>query len=78
VGGKGDLTVPEVAWQAIRAHRLAVLREDPHVDPLDGHALLTRLKVAAALMALEGRTLIGTADWSLAGYVMDVSTSAHT
>ncbi len=49
-------------------------REDPHVDPLDGHALLTRLKVAVALMALDGRTIIDTADWSLAGYVMDVST----
>ena len=74
VGAIGDLTVPEVARKAIRAHRLAVLREDPHVDPLDGHALLTRLKVAAALMALDGRTIIDIADWSLAASVMDVST----
>ena len=43
------------------------------VDPLDGHTLLTRLKVAVALMALEGRTVVSDADWSLAGYLMDVS-----
>jgi hypothetical protein len=69
-----DLAVPDVARTAIRAHRLAVLREDPTVDPLDGHALLTRLKVAAALMTLDGRTIVDTTDWNLAGYVMDVST----
>lgn len=74
VGGNADLSVPDVARKAIRAHRLAVLREDPNVDPLDGHALLTRLKVAAALMALDGRTVVDAADWSLAGFVMDVST----
>ncbi|ETB35614.1 MULTISPECIES: hypothetical protein [Mycobacterium avium complex (MAC)] len=73
IGSTVDLIVPETASKAIRAHRLAVLREDPHVDPLDGHALLTRLKVAAALMALDGRTVVSAEDWSLAGYVMDVS-----
>lgn len=73
VGTAVDLIVPESATKAIRAHRLAVLREDPNVDPLDGHALLTRLKAAAALMALDGRTLVSDADWKLAGYVMDVS-----
>lgn len=73
VGTSVDLVVPEAASKAIRAHRLAVLREDPRVDPLDGHLMLTRLKVAAALMALDGRTVVGAEDWSLAGYVMDVS-----
>ncbi len=68
-----DLVVPETVVNAIRSHRLAVLREDPGVDPLDGHALLTRVKVAAALMALDGRTVISAADWGLAGFVMDVS-----
>ena len=73
VGSRVDLIVPEVATDAIRAHRLAVLREEPGVDPLDGHALLTRLKVAAALMALDGRTIIDNTDWRLAGHIMDVS-----
>ena len=56
--------------------RLAVLRGDQGVDPLDGHALLCRLKVAVALMALDCRTAIDETDWRLAGDVMDVS--AHT
>lgn len=73
VGDQQDLTIPEAASKAIIAHRQAVLREDKNVDPLDGHALLTRLKVAAALMALDGRTVVSGQDWSLAGYVMDVS-----
>lgn len=68
-----ELVVPEIAVDAIRAHRRAVLREDPGVDPLDGHALLTRLKVAAGLMALDGRTVVSAPDWRLAGYIMDVS-----
>lgn len=73
VGQHQDLIVPDIATTAIRSHRLAVLREDPGVDPLDGHALLTRLKVAVALMALEGRTIVSDEDWKLAGFVMDVS-----
>ncbi|KAA1248801.1 hypothetical protein F0Q45_18645 [Mycobacterium simiae] len=74
VGQEQELAIPDAASKAIVAHRQAVLREDPNVDPLDGHALLTRLKIAAALMALDGRTIVTAADWSLAGYVMDVST----
>ncbi|MFV8319922.1 hypothetical protein [Mycobacterium sp. 23] len=73
VGSAIDLAVPDAAANAIRAHRRAVLREDPKVDPLDGHLMLTRLKVAAGLMAIDGRTVIGDADWRLAGYIMDVS-----
>lgn len=73
VGSTVDLIVPENATKAIRAHRLAVLREEPNVDPLDGHALLTRLKVAVGLMALDARTAVSEDDWKLAGYVMDVS-----
>ncbi|MFN8102751.1 MAG: hypothetical protein U0Q20_14335 [Mycobacterium sp.] len=76
VGSRFDLHVPSSARDAIRAHRLAVLREDPAVDPLDGHALLTRLKVAVGLMALDGRSVVSDEDWALAGHVMDVS--AHT
>jgi len=76
VAGHTDLIVPDTARQTIDAHRLAVLRQDHRVDPLDGHALLCRLKAAAALMALDGRTAIDATDWHLAGTVMDVST--HT
>lgn len=44
-------------------------------DPLDGHALFVRAKVAAALAVLDGgRVFITDEDWHLAGTVMDVST----
>lgn len=72
-GTEADLDVPDVAREAIVAHRLAVLREDPAVDPADGHMMLCRLKVAVALMALEGRTIVSDQDWRLSGYLMDVS-----
>jgi len=73
IGSHVELIVPDEASKSIRAHRLAVLREDPKVDPLDGHTYLTRLKVAAGLMALDGRTVVSAEDWSLAGHIMRVS-----
>lgn len=73
VGAGTILDIPATARREIDAHRLAVLRGDPGVDPLDGHALLCRLKTAAALMALDGRTIVSEDDWSLAGVVMAVS-----
>lgn len=77
VADQTDLIVPEIARTMIDAHRLAVLRQDDRVDPLDGHALLCRLKAATALMALDGRTAIDEMDWRLAGTVMDVSTQSR-
>lgn len=73
VDAHGDLVVPESARTMIDAHRLAVLRGDHWVDPLDGHALLCRLKIAVALMALDARTAIEEADWHLAAHVMHIS-----
>jgi hypothetical protein len=43
------------------------------VEARDGHALLTRLKVAAALAILEGRHTVDDEDWHLSGIVMAVS-----
>jgi hypothetical protein len=63
VGGDADLAVPACAVAAID-YRLAVLR-NYRVDALDGHALLCRLKIAVAMMALDGRTTIEEADWHL-------------
>lgn len=71
VGGDADRAVPACAVAAID-YRLAVLR-NYRVDALDGHALLCRLKVAGAMMALDGRTTIEEADWHLAGHVMESS-----
>jgi hypothetical protein len=77
VDGHGDLAVPACARNVIDTHRLAVLRGDHRVDPLDGHALLCRLKVAVALMALDARTEIAEADWQLAGHVMAASATTR-
>jgi hypothetical protein len=67
------LGAPDAAREAIDSHRVAVLRGG-EVDPLDGHRLLCRLKVAAAFMRLDGRTNeITEDDWRLAGIVMAVS-----
>jgi hypothetical protein len=71
-----DVEVPATARDTIDAHRLRVLRQDPTVDPLDGHALLCQLKVAVALMTLDGRSRMSDEDWQLAEVVRGVS--AHT
>lgn len=69
-----ELQIPDVARDEIERHRLTVLRGGP-VDPLDGHKLLCRLKVAVALMFLESddRAVVSDEDWELAGHVMAVS-----
>ncbi|MCX4096536.1 hypothetical protein [Nocardia sp. alder85J] len=70
----GPLPIPDVARQEIDAARLARLRGGTdEAETLDGHGLLSRLKVAAALMVLDGRTVIDAQDWALAGVVMAVS-----
>jgi hypothetical protein len=46
-------------------------------DPLDGHANMVRLKVAAALAILDGRAEVSAEDWALSGVVMDRSTATR-
>jgi hypothetical protein len=67
------LTVPSEAEQAIDAVAREKLRGNPDIDPLDGHRLLCRLKVAAAIMRLCNRIEITSTDWERAGTVMAVS-----
>jgi len=69
--GLRPLVVPDAAVDAIRGARLARLRGEG--DALDGHALLCRLKVAAALTLLDVRRGITDEDWRLAGVVMAIS-----
>ena len=65
------MEVCEAATGVIDAARLARLRGEG--DALDGHALLTRLKLAAALSLFDGRTDVTDDDWSLSGLIMEVS-----
>src|SRR6185437_1827971 len=46
------LKIPDEIRADILAHRRAMLRREP-VDPLNGHRLLSKLKIAAALMILD-------------------------
>ncbi|MBM4470290.1 hypothetical protein GS502_13530 [Rhodococcus hoagii] len=63
------LDVPDAAKAEMDAHRVAVLKGRA-ANPLDGHTMLTRLKVAAALMILDGRSIVSSEDWDLAGMLM--------
>lgn len=73
VDGRLVLELPAVAEEAMHEHRLAVLRGED-VDPLDGHRMLTRAKLAAGFMILDGRLGEITAqDWELAGWLLRAS-----
>lgn len=67
------LDVPRSAVEAIDAEVAAKL-DGRDTDDLDSHGLLARLKVAAALMWLAGRTdAVTEEDWYLAGIVKAIS-----
>lgn len=70
----GPLEVTPPALLAVDGHSVNRLRGTEGVDPLDGHKLLCRLKVAAALMILTEGSSITDTHWRWAGMVMDVST----
>ncbi|WP_156746154.1 hypothetical protein [Mycobacterium sp. 1423905.2] len=67
-----DLKVCDVAREAIDRHQVGYHR-GAGVDPLDGHALLTGLKVACGLMVLAGRDEVTEEDWEIAGSLMQAS-----
>lgn len=68
-----EIPFPDSVVAEIREHRLRVLRGDPGVDPLDGHRNLTKAKVAAGLMRLEGRSHVTEDDWRIAERIMAIS-----
>jgi hypothetical protein len=72
------VAVPSQVAEEIDYHRVRVLVDAGDVDPLDGHLMLTRLKVGFALAVLAGRTDVDIDDWKLAGDVIDVSTRVRT
>lgn len=61
---------PEITEMIIGAH---IARQRGQEDALDGHAMLTRLKVAACLAILHHRSTVSELDWQLSGVVMQVS-----
>lgn len=68
------LKIPDSAKDEIKATQRAIRRGDAETDPLDGHRLLVRLKLSAALMALESRyDGVTQSDWERAGVIMKMS-----
>lgn len=60
----------EIAQTVIAAH---IARQRGDSEALDGHRLLTRLKVAAALAVMHHRRVVSELDWQLSETVMAVS-----
>lgn len=69
--GRVALPVCQQARTLIDANRLARLRGEG--ETLDGHALLTRLKTAAALALLNQRINVNDEDWALSEVIADLS-----
>ncbi len=66
-------TVADAIAAEVVAEDRERVRGSTLADPLDGHATLLRLKVAALLAVLDGRTDVDVDDWRLAGQVGAVS-----
>jgi hypothetical protein len=73
--GRRVIGVCDTAVRLIRQTRTDQLHRKVHA--LDGHALLTRLKVATGLALLNRRTDVDDTDWQLAGQVMAVSNATR-
>lgn len=65
--GRIHMSLCQTAHTEIDQNRLARLRGDG--EALDGHGLLARLKVAAALALLDSRLDVTEEDWTLAGVI---------
>ena len=70
--------VPYTVQEQILDYRHLVLTGSDEVDPLDGHLMLTRLKVAFGLALLEGRRDVNEGDWEIAGQLLAVSAGVRT
>lgn len=71
VGGLRNLEVCAEAEDVIRSAHKA--RQRGQGAALDGHALLCREKLAAALAILDGHAGVRSEDWHLAGRLMEIS-----
>lgn len=77
-GGEQHIEVASSIVAEIRAHNLAATRGQIVVGPLDSHANLVRLKVAALLGYLDNRGDVSADDWDLAGVVMTTSCAVRS
>lgn len=61
---------PEITRTVIAAH---IARQRGDADPLNGHWMLTRCKVAALLAIMHHRSVVSETDWEMSATVMAVS-----
>lgn len=71
-GFNPSITVSTTLRDAVVANRRLALRTG-QTNGLDGHALLNRVKVSAAIALVEGRLDVTDADWELAGRIQATS-----
>ena len=62
--------IPEIEEAVIDAH---LARQRGQADALDGHALLSRCKVAALLAVMHQRQTVNQLDWDMSQIVMQIS-----
>lgn len=67
------VTFPDSVRAELRAERLGRNRGTAKTHPLDTHGGLSRVKVAALLALMDGRSAASEADWELAGMVWATS-----
>lgn len=72
VGFESTVTVCDALRSTVLANRKQTLRTG-QTNGLDGHALLNRVKVAAAVALMEGRLDVTDDDWELAGRIQSTS-----
>ena len=72
-----DFVLCEQVTDAVRANRHQVITTGD-TGGLDGHALFTRVKVAAACAIMDGRLEVTDDDWALSGVIQAVSDSTRT
>jgi hypothetical protein len=67
------IRIPAPVRKEIRDFHYLVEIGSSDVDPLDGHLMLVRLKVAFGLALLDGRPDIREDDWRIAGQLIELS-----
>jgi hypothetical protein len=70
LGERVEMGVCASARDQVIADRAARLHPSFDGDPLDSHALLCRLKIAAGLALMSARLEISEEDWALSGIIM--------
>ncbi len=73
-----DISFDDELVAGIRRRRLERSRGTLVVDPLDTHQDLRRMKLAAAVALLEGRTHVDVEDWELAAEIDQTSCAVRT